>query len=83
MKRETYNGWYNRATWNVALWVGNDEGLYHSARSLARAVKGRLSGRDAELICRELFPSGQTPDGDSLVDVHWAEIAADLREMIA
>ena len=27
-----YNGWKNHATWNVALWIGNDEGLYDFAK---------------------------------------------------
>ncbi len=28
----SYNGWKNRETWNVALWIGNDEGIYEFAK---------------------------------------------------
>lgn len=29
--KQTYNGWKNYETWNVALWIGNDEGLHATA----------------------------------------------------
>ena len=27
-----YNGWKNHATWNVALWIGNDQGMHEFAK---------------------------------------------------
>ena len=32
VKNETYNGWTNYETWNVALWLSNDKSLYQHAR---------------------------------------------------
>lgn len=31
LQSETYNGWSNYETWNVALWIGNDYGFYSAA----------------------------------------------------
>ena len=34
MEDTTYNGWKNHATWNVALWIGGDQGLYEFAKEM-------------------------------------------------
>lgn len=39
MQTETYNGWKNYETWNVALWLGNDEGTYNLVREMAGEAK--------------------------------------------
>ena len=32
MPKKEYNGWSDWTTWNCALWINNDEGLYNIAR---------------------------------------------------
>jgi len=35
---EGYNGWSNYETWNVALWIDNDEGSYNYWRERSREI---------------------------------------------
>ena len=57
----TYNGHKNWNYWNVALWIGNDEGLYNLARGCKREFKGKAA-KAFVLLMKE---SGveKTPDG--------------------
>ena len=71
----TYNGWANYETWNVSLWIGNDEGLYDMARDYRR------HGYKAFAESIKEFGSYETPDG-----VAWTDSALDydrLDEMMA
>ena len=63
-----YNGWTNHATWNVALWIGNDEGLYRLAKHTTRRVIG--DGSPYKALVEELRELGtvETPDRVSYSD---------------
>lgn len=73
-KEQGYNGWKNYETWNVALWIQNDEGLYSEAK------RYRTRGYQAFVdSLEELSPepiSMQTPDG-----VSWNDSGLDIEEL--
>jgi hypothetical protein len=56
----TYHGWKNWATWNVALWLGNDEWLYKLSRRFVRYNEFAYHLNDMGL--------DKTPDGASYTD---------------
>ena len=75
-----YNGSANYETWNVAVWIDNDEGLYHLAC-------GALNYADFVAQLKECAADTpiayQTPDGVSWTDsgLDTAELDAHIQEM--
>ena len=62
----TYNGWKNYATWNVALWLDNDESMYRYyteavKRQRAHPMRNRITAQFAKRLVQDLMPEG-TPD---------------------
>lgn len=60
MKYQGHPGW---RSWNVSLWINNDEPLYRLALACVRLMPNRK--RAAESMLQELHARGisQTPDG--------------------
>lgn len=54
----SYNGWKNYNTWNVALWIQNDEGLYNLAREC-----GTYMGADGFVARMQAEGRQRTADG--------------------
>lgn len=80
-----YNGWKNWETWNVNLWIDNEEPTYREkVRFLRRAH--RANDIDADTVrefCEDMFPNG-TPDmqndeketvAEQWAKVDWSELA--------
>lgn len=64
MKDESYNGWKNWETWNVALWLDNDEGLY----SIMRQFRNRSSPYSKLVVELRELGLTETPDGCAFND---------------
>jgi hypothetical protein len=88
MGNEGYNGYANYETWNVCLWLDNDQGSYQHWRERAReALDSEGSYRDARYALareleddhREYMPevTGVYADllGAALSSVDWREVA--------
>lgn len=60
-----YQGHRSRAAWNVALWIGNDEGLYNLARQHIR--RAATKDEAAMAMLNDLHEMGltHTPDGEA------------------
>lgn len=71
-----YNGWKNYETWNIALWISNDEELYN----MAREFKGADDPYESFVkIMREIGNEKiniETPDG-----VAWNDTGLDYERL--
>lgn len=72
----SYNGWSNYETWNVSLWLNNDEGTYRELQRLQQHAddKDELATKIRE-FCEAIWENGKTPDDADLKQVDWDEIA--------
>ena len=75
LQAEEYNGWTNRSTWNVQLWITNKESLYKLIGTIAKGCRSVSELADNLEAFLGILWNGKTPDGDSLAPVNWVEIA--------
>jgi hypothetical protein len=68
-----YNGWSNHATWNVALWIGGDEGIYNFAKYFSNYLDFVAGMKEVNETTSLAF---ETPDG-----VSWTDSALDHDEL--
>ena len=86
MDNREYNGWRNYATWNINLWLMNDNPLYDALRKRVGGV--RIDWYEAWILVGHVFDQfgmKETRDGVSLdsLDIDWTQIASSINETFA
>ena len=81
-KVKIYNGWANRSTWNVSLWINNDEPLYRSATEFMKTYKGKRAY--ADFIRYEGLQDDKTPDNIQYLSsrLDYKELNAMMLELV-
>jgi hypothetical protein len=74
---EDYNGWKNYETWNVALYLNNDEQTYEAVNEYVRDTLDSTDDLTYDGLIQYLGIEGEsTPDG-----VPWNYFRVDRQEM--
>ena len=78
----TYNGWTNYETWNVALWIGNDEGLYRCQQEIVeqhvqsdKHINGEVVGQFFDEFMDRTTPDLKGTPSYELEPINFDEIA--------
>ena len=87
MSDKEYNGWTNYETWNVNLWLGDDDTFRETAQEpedlyqAGRALK-EYTEEVAEMIVPDIFKASFVSDmfGAALSEVDWDDIAEHYRD---
>ena len=68
-----YNGWADWTTWNCALWINNDETLYHIASRCEDAFDFIIEMQEYNML--------KTPDGAAWTMADYDELSELIQEI--
>ena len=78
---KTYNGWKNRETWLVALWLANDETLYKAIMQMPEINAVTVALKTGYLLYKGVCPGfNDDMNGLSLFNVDWESVAASFKD---
>lgn len=85
MTDTTYNGWANRETWAVNLWMSNDESSYFAAKEAAARSEETFRELVESIVLGDEPPASLSTDllTHALGAVNWSEARDAFREELA
>ena len=81
-----YNGWKNRQTWNVSMWLNNDYGIYKAAvQFMEKRTHPKANNHYARFIKEQGLADERTPDRIKWLSnsLDYEALNAMMRELVA